>query len=172
MSPADIRDKDLFPKGFYPLPHPNHPEGGMVFPQFEINEIQKQEARDLARFDLDFDIPDHFLPEFPAPIYLTTRPDLGDVSQGRVVMAPNMPELKVECQFHEVRLDEAVQNLQLKAAAGIDVGSLLRFLMATGKWITAGTPTIKRNSPRPAPTWCAWTIWSPAATFVAASASS
>jgi cytochrome c peroxidase len=28
MSPAEIRDKTLFPKGFYPLPHPNHPEGG------------------------------------------------------------------------------------------------------------------------------------------------
>ena len=93
MSPADVRDKNLFPKGFYPLPHPNHPEGGMVFPQFEINEIQKQEARDLTRFDLDFDIPDHFLPEFPAPIYLTTRPDLGDVSQGKLVTIENYYEL-------------------------------------------------------------------------------
>jgi cytochrome c peroxidase len=93
MSPADIRDKDLFPKGFYPLPHPNHPEGGMVFPKFEINEVQKQEARDLTRFDLDFDIPDHFLPEFPAPIYLTTRPDLGDVSQGKLVTIDNYYEI-------------------------------------------------------------------------------
>ena len=41
MSPEEIRDKDLFPKGFYPLPHPNHPEGGMVFPKFEIDEIQE-----------------------------------------------------------------------------------------------------------------------------------
>ena len=65
----------------------------MVFPQFEINEIQKQEARDLARFDLDFDIPDHFLPEFPAPIYLTTRPDLGDVSQGKLVTIENFQEI-------------------------------------------------------------------------------
>ena len=65
----------------------------MVFPQFEINEIQKQEARDLARFDLDFDIPDHFLPEFPAPIYLTTRPDLGDVSQGKLVTIDNYYEI-------------------------------------------------------------------------------
>jgi cytochrome c peroxidase len=74
MSPAEIQDKNLFPKGFYPLPHPNHPEGGMVFPKFEINEVEKQEARDLTRFDLDFDLPDHFLPEFPPPIYLTTGP--------------------------------------------------------------------------------------------------
>jgi cytochrome c peroxidase len=92
MSPADIRDKGLFPKGFYPLPHPNHPEGGMLFPKFEIEEIKKQEERDLTRFDLDFDIPDHFLPEFPAPIYLTTRPDLGDVSQGKLVTINNYYE--------------------------------------------------------------------------------
>jgi hypothetical protein len=73
---------------------------------------------------------------------------LGEVSERRIVMTPNMPELKLECQFHEVRLDDAVQNLQLKAAAGIDVGSLLRFLMAAGKWITAGSPTISGSVER------------------------
>src|SRR5882672_8754713 len=89
MSAQDIRAKGLFPAGFMPLPHPNHPEGGMVFPRFQIEEIKKQEQRDLTRFDLDFDLPDHFLPEFPAPIYLTTRPDLGDVSQGKLVTTDN-----------------------------------------------------------------------------------
>jgi cytochrome c peroxidase len=93
MSPDEIRQKGLFPAGFYPLPHPNHPEGGMVFPEFHIKEIQKQEGRDLTRFDLKFDLPDHFLPEFPAPIYLTTRPDLGDVSQGKLVTLDNFFEL-------------------------------------------------------------------------------
>ena len=93
MSPTEIRDKNQFPKGFYPLPHPNHPEGGMVFPKFEINEVVKQEGRDLTRFDLDFEIPDHFLPEFPAPIYLTTRLDLGDVSQNKLVTIENYYEL-------------------------------------------------------------------------------
>src|ERR1019366_10135322 len=39
MSPEEIRDKNLFPKGFFPLPHPNHSEGGMLFPHFEIDEI-------------------------------------------------------------------------------------------------------------------------------------
>ena len=89
MSPEEIREKGLFPAGFYPLPHPNHEEGGMVFPQFVIDEIKRQEGRDLTRFDLDYDLPDHFLPEFPAPIYLTTRPDLGDVSQGELVTIDN-----------------------------------------------------------------------------------
>ena len=55
MSSTEIRDKKLFPKGFMPLPHPNHTEGGMLFPKFEINELVKQEGRDLTRFDLDFD---------------------------------------------------------------------------------------------------------------------
>ena len=85
MGPAETREKNLFPAGFMPLPHPNHPEGGMLFPKFHIDEVKKQEGRDLTRFDLDYDLPDHFLPEFPAPIYLTTRPDLGDVSKGKLV---------------------------------------------------------------------------------------
>lgn len=92
MTPEQIRDQDLFPAGFYPLPHPNHPEGGMVFPKFHIDEIKKQEERDLTRFDLDFDLPDHVLPEFPAPIFLTTRPDLGDVSKGKLITIDNYYE--------------------------------------------------------------------------------
>jgi len=93
MSPEEIRAKNLFPKGFYPLPHPKQIEGGMVFPHFEIDEIKHQEDRDLTRFDIDFDLPDQFLPEFPAPIYLTSRPDLGDVSQGKLVTIMNYYEL-------------------------------------------------------------------------------
>jgi cytochrome c peroxidase len=93
MSPEEIKKKGLWPAGFLPLPHPNHPEGGMVFPKFHIDEIKKQEGRDLTRFDLDFDLPDHFLPEFPPPIFLTTRPDLGDVSQGQLVTLMNYYEL-------------------------------------------------------------------------------
>jgi cytochrome c peroxidase len=89
MEPAQVKEKDLFPAGFMPLPHANHPEGGMVFPKFHIDEIKKQEARDLTRFDLDFDVPDHFLPEFPSPIFLTTRPDLGDVSKGKQLTLQN-----------------------------------------------------------------------------------
>jgi cytochrome c peroxidase len=93
MSPEEIKEKGLWPAGFLPLPHPNHPEGGMVFPKFHIEEVKKQEGRDLTRFDLDFDLPDHFLPEFPPPIFLTTRPDLGDVSQGKLVTIMNYYEL-------------------------------------------------------------------------------
>jgi len=65
----------------------------MLFPKFHLEEIKKQEGRDLTRFDLDFDLPDHVLPEFPPPIFLTTRPDLGDVSQGKLVTIMNYYEL-------------------------------------------------------------------------------
>jgi cytochrome c peroxidase len=84
MSPEEIRDKNQFPKGYLPLPHPNHGAGGMLFPQMQI----KLHAR-LERFDLDFDLPEHFLPEFPPPIFLITRPDLGDVSQGKMLTVDN-----------------------------------------------------------------------------------
>jgi len=93
MSPEEIRAKGLWPAGFYPLPHPNHAEGGMVFPQHHIDTIKRQDGRDLTRFDIDFDLPRHMLPEYPPPIYLTTRPDLGDVSQGQVVTIANYFEL-------------------------------------------------------------------------------
>jgi len=93
MSPDQIRERNLYPKGFYPLPHPNHPEGGFVFPHFLIDAIKKQDGRDLTRFDLDFDLPDHFLAAFPPAIYLAPRPDLGDVSQGKLVSLTNYYEL-------------------------------------------------------------------------------
>lgn len=89
MAPHEIKEKDLFPGGFHPLPHPNHNEGGMLFPKTHIDEIKKQEGRDLTRFDLDYDLPDHFLPEFPPPVFLTIRPDLGDVSQGKLLTTQN-----------------------------------------------------------------------------------
>jgi cytochrome c peroxidase len=107
-TPEEIRARDLFPAGFLPLPHPNHPEGGMVFPKFHIDEIRKQEARDLTRFDLDFDLPDRFLPEFPAAIFLTTRPDLGDVSQGQVVTIDNFFRL-----FNGVLNPKQLEGLRL-----------------------------------------------------------
>src|SRR5258708_2924750 len=45
MSPDDIRDKRLWPKGFLPLPHPFHPTAGFVFPQEEIDAVTRQTGR-------------------------------------------------------------------------------------------------------------------------------
>lgn len=86
MTPDAIRDQDVFP--YLPLPHVNHPVGGMVFPQVEIKLLPRVE-----RFDMDFDLPDHFLPEFPPAVFLTTRKDLGDVSKGQLITANNFYEL-------------------------------------------------------------------------------
>ncbi|MDQ0995218.1 cytochrome c peroxidase [Phyllobacterium ifriqiyense] len=92
MAPEEIRDKNLLPDGFKPLPHVKQATGGQVFPQRQINEIAKQEGRDLKRFDVDFDLPDHLMPEFPPPIFLTTRPELGDVSRGELLTIKNFYE--------------------------------------------------------------------------------
>lgn len=108
LSPEEVRAKQLWPAGFLPLPHPHHEAGGMIFPKFLIEETKKQTDRDLTRFDLDFDLPDHFLPEFPAPIYLTTRPDLGDVSQGKLVTLGNFDEL-----FKDILNPKQLEGLRL-----------------------------------------------------------
>ncbi|HXG11887.1 MAG TPA: cytochrome B6 [Gemmataceae bacterium] len=108
MSPEEIRSRDLFPAGFLPLPHPNHPEGGMLFPKFHIDEIKKQEGRDLTRFDLDFDLPEHLLPEFPPPLFLTTRPDLGDVSRGKLITLDNFFDL-----FKDILNPKQLEGLRL-----------------------------------------------------------
>jgi cytochrome c peroxidase len=88
MASEEVRDKGLFPKGYLPLPHPKHEAGGMIFPQMEIKLLSR-----LERFDVDFDLPEPFLPEFPPAIYLTSRSDLGDVSQGKVVTVDNFQEI-------------------------------------------------------------------------------
>ena len=93
MSPDEIRERGLFPQGFLPLPHVKHAVGGQVFPRLQIDEIRKQEGRSLERFDADFDLPEHLMPEFPPPIFLSNRPELGDVSQGKVLTIRNFFEI-------------------------------------------------------------------------------
>ncbi|HEU4872450.1 MAG TPA: hypothetical protein VFT44_05065 [Pyrinomonadaceae bacterium] len=86
MTPEAIKAQDAFP--YLPLPHVSHPVGGMVFPQAEIKLLPRVE-----RFDMDFDLPDHFLPEFPPAMFLTSRKDLGDVSKGQLITVNNFYEL-------------------------------------------------------------------------------
>lgn len=93
MSSQEIRERGLLPEGFKPLPHVKHATGGQVFPQNQINEINRLEQRDLRRFDVDFDLPDHLTPEFPPPIFLTTHTELGDVSRGQLLSIRNYYEI-------------------------------------------------------------------------------
>ncbi|WP_077730911.1 cytochrome B6 [Methylocaldum sp. 14B] len=82
MTPEEIREKGLFP---YPsLPHPKQATGGQVFPKMQIEMFPR-----LERFDVEFDLPDAFLPEFPPAMFLQNRPELGDVSRGEVVSINN-----------------------------------------------------------------------------------
>jgi len=86
MGPEQIKEKGIFP--YKPLPFADHAEGGMLFPEMTTKPLPR-----LVRFDLDFDLPEHFLPD-PAPaIYLTTRPDLGDVAKGRLITIDNYYEI-------------------------------------------------------------------------------
>jgi len=86
MTPGQIKDKGYFP--YKPLPFSDHAEGGMLFPEMITKLLPR-----LVRFDLDFDLPEYILPD-PAPaIYLTTRPDLGDVAKGRLITIANYYEI-------------------------------------------------------------------------------
>jgi cytochrome c peroxidase len=93
MNPAEIRQRGLLPAGFMPLPHVKHATGGQVFPNEQIDEITRQEARNLRRFDVDFDLASRFTPEFPPPVFLTTRTELGDVSRGQLLTIKNFYEI-------------------------------------------------------------------------------
>ena len=95
MSPDEIRGGGLLPSGFMPLPHVKQATGGQVFPNQEIDDINRQERRNIRRFDVDFDLPDRFTPEFPPPIFLTSHPELGDVSQGQLLTIKNYYQLMV-----------------------------------------------------------------------------
>src|SRR5438270_13166679 len=94
-SPDEIRQRGLLPPGFMPLPHVKQATGGQVIPNTQIDEIRTQEGRNLRRFDVDFDLPDAFTPEFPPPIFLASHPELGDVSRGRLLTIKNYYEMMI-----------------------------------------------------------------------------
>jgi cytochrome c peroxidase len=84
MSPAEIRNKDAFP--YKALPHTVQGGGlgGQVFPQMQTKMFPR-----LERYDVEHDLPEAFLPEFPPAMFLQSRPELGDVSRGEVVSINN-----------------------------------------------------------------------------------
>ncbi|PSJ16380.1 cytochrome B6 [Nitrosomonas supralitoralis] len=101
MSPEEIRNDNLFP---YPaLPHPKQSPGGQVFPQMQIAMFPR-----LERFDVEFDLPEAFLPEFPPAIFLQNRPELGDVSRGEVVSINNFYRL-----FKDILTPVQLNGLQM-----------------------------------------------------------
>jgi cytochrome c peroxidase len=75
MSPDDIKKQGKFPYGT--LDHPIQSTAHMLFPETWTKVHPEHE-----RFDVGFDIPTCFLPEFPPALYLTNHPELGDVTRG------------------------------------------------------------------------------------------
>jgi cytochrome c peroxidase len=101
MPPDEIRKQSAFP---YPsLVHPLHTNGGQVFPAMQIKMFPR-----LDRFDVEFDIPEAFLPEFPPAIFLQNRPELGDVSRGQVVHLGNFRTL-----FKEILTPVQLEGLRM-----------------------------------------------------------
>ncbi len=86
MTPEQIKERGVFP--YKPLPFADHTEGGMLFPEMITKLLPR-----LVRFDLDFDLPEHILPDAAPAIFLTTRPDLGDVAKGRLITIDNYYEI-------------------------------------------------------------------------------
>jgi len=83
LRPAEIKRRGVFP--YPPLPHPLEPAGGgPLFPPSQLRSHPEFE-----RIDVGFDIPDAYLPEFPPPLFLTTHPELGDVSKGQEITLDN-----------------------------------------------------------------------------------
>jgi cytochrome c peroxidase len=82
LGPDTILERGDFP--YTPLDHPIHSTAHMLFPQLWVSVHPEHE-----RFDVSFDIPDCFLPEFPPPLYLTTHPELGDVTRGAEIAYGN-----------------------------------------------------------------------------------
>ncbi|HWE37046.1 MAG TPA: cytochrome B6 [Isosphaeraceae bacterium] len=84
LSPSEVRRQGAFP--YKALPHPVQGGGlgGQVFPAMQIKMFPR-----LERYDVEFDLPEAFLAEFPPAMYLQNRPELGDVSRGEVVSINN-----------------------------------------------------------------------------------
>lgn len=59
-----------------------------------------------------------------------------------IALVTKADDLQLEWQLHEVQLDQAVQNLQIKAGAGLDIGSVARLIRGIFEWLNAGAPAI------------------------------
>ena len=86
VSPSDIKERDLFP--YKPLAHPLQTTAHMLFPKMWLRVHPEHE-----RIDVDFDIPEEYLPEYPPPMFLTNHKELGDVTNGQEVTLGNYYEI-------------------------------------------------------------------------------
>jgi cytochrome c peroxidase len=101
LGPDRIRARGDFP--YVPLDHPLHSTAHMLFPAMWTKVHPEHE-----RFDVGFDIPECFLPEYPPPLYLTTHKELGDVTRGVEITYANYFEM-----FDGLLTPEQMEGLRL-----------------------------------------------------------
>ena len=101
LPPDEIRRRGAFP--YRPLDHPLQSTAHMLFPA-QWTRVHPEHDR----FDVGFDIPDCYLPEFPPALYLTTHPELGDVSRGVEITYANYFDM-----FNGVLTPEQLDGLRL-----------------------------------------------------------
>jgi hypothetical protein len=132
--------------------------GRITWRLLPLNELSGSTDGDKATDDfLDAlsRLGDELSRELSAPTLLLLRPTppasfmpslitsfLPSSATPKLTLFPGVQPLREAWSLHTVRLDEAAKDLQLKATAGIDVGSLIRFLIAIGQWISSDSPTI------------------------------
>lgn len=59
-----------------------------------------------------------------------------------IALSPEPKNLGLNWKEHDIQLDEAFQNLQLKVVSGLDLGTLAKWLYSVVHWFNAGAPTI------------------------------
>ena len=97
----EIKKRDDFP--WKPLDHPLQSTAHILFPDEWVRVHPEDE-----RFDVGMDIPDCFLPEFPPPLYLTTHPEMGDVTRGVEITYGNYFQM-----FNGILTPEQLDGLRL-----------------------------------------------------------
>jgi len=100
-TPEQMRAAGTFP--WTPLYHPLQSTAHMLFPA-QWTRVHPEHTR----FDVGFDLPDCYLPEFPPALYLTTHLEMGDVSRGVEITYANYFDI-----FNGILTPEQLDGLRL-----------------------------------------------------------
>ena len=109
-SPEEIKKRKIFP--YPPLWFPLQKIGGFIFPDHQIEQM-----KGLERVDAGHDLPEAYLPEFPPPLFIVGRPDLGDVSQGKIISTENFEAIFGDKKILSPRQKEGLRLLLRKIPA-------------------------------------------------------
>lgn len=110
LSPEEIKKQQIFP--YPPLWFPLQKVGGFVFPEHQIKKMEG-----LERVDVTHDLLEAYLPEFPPPLFIVGRPDLGDVSKGQIISTENFETIFGGNEILSPRQKEGLRLLLRKLPA-------------------------------------------------------